>query len=359
MKRLAVSVLFVVFSLLVTACGTKEPYTKTAVLMDTVVTLQAEDGEREQAVDESLAYLKKIDALASQHEGSDLDALRQAAGSGAWVTVSPEVFEMLQLSKEWSEKTGGAFDVTLGPVIKLWGIGSDHAAVPDAAALAEARRLVGWQKLELDASTTSARLLEPGMRVHLGAIAKGYALDGLRAIFQKHGVKNGLVSLGGSSIYAIGKNPKGKPWRIGIRHPRSDDAQAYLAVAPLTDAALSSSGDYERYFEENGKRYHHIFDPPTGYPADTGACGVTVIVSGENEHAGVLTDILTTALFVMGEADGRAFLATSGIDASALWITQDAQDADTFHFCTATSGDAPEMQSFLTDVAQNVAWEAP
>lgn len=351
MKRLFEALALVMLTALTIACGHPDPLTKTAVVMDTVVTLEAEDGEREQAVEEGMAYLQRIDALASQNEGSDLEALRLAAGNGAWVEISPEVFEMLEISEEWAEKTNGAFDVTVGPVVWLWGIGTEYAKVPSDEELAEARSHVGWQKLELDKQTTSARLTEPGMRLHLGAIAKGYAIDGLRAIFEKHHVKNALVSLGGSSIYAFGENPKGKPWRIGIRHPRSEDAKEYLAVAPLSDAALSSSGDYERYFEQDGVRYHHIFNPAIGRPATSGVLGVTVIARGD--HAGTLTDILTTTLFVMGEEKGKAFLETSGIDASALWISQ---QGNAFHFGTATSGNAPAMRDTLTDVAQSVAW---
>ena len=351
MKRLFEALALVMLTALTIACGHPDPLTKTAVVMDTVVTLEAVDGEREQAVEEGMAYLQRIDALASQNEGSDLEALRLAAGNGAWVEISPEVFEMLEISEEWAEKTNGAFDVTVGPVVWLWGIGTEYAKVPSDEELAEARSHVGWQKLELDKSTTSARLTEPGMRLHLGAIAKGYAIDGLRAIFQKHHVKNALVSLGGSSIYAFGESPKGKPWRIGIRHPRSEDAKEYLAVAPLSDAALSSSGDYERYFEQDGVRYHHIFNPAIGRPATSGVLGVTVIARGD--HAGTLTDILTTTLFVMGEEKGKAFLETSGIDASALWISQ---QGNAFHFGTATSGNAPAMRDTLTDVAQSVAW---
>ena len=350
MKRLFEALALVMLTALTIACGHPDPLTKTAVVMDTVVTLEAVDGEREQAVEEGMAYLQRIDALASQNEGSDLEALRLAAGNGAWVEISPEVFEMLEISEEWAEKTNGAFDVTVGPVVWLWGIGTEYAKVPSDEELAEARSHVGWQKLELDKSTTSARLTEPGMRLHLGAIAKGYAIDGLRAIFQKHHVKNALVSLGGSSIYAFGESPKGKPWRIGIRHPRSEDAKEYLAVAPLSDAALSSSGDYERYFEQDGVRYHHIFNPAIGRPATSGVLGVTVIARGD--HAGTLTDILTTTLFVMGEEKGKAFLETSGIDASALWISQ---QGNAFHFGTATSGNAPAMRDTLTDVAQSVA----
>ncbi|MCI6099647.1 MAG: FAD:protein FMN transferase [Selenomonas sp.] len=351
MKRLFSILLLLICTLSLSACG-REPYTKTAVVMDTVVELQADDGEQEQAVEEGMAYLKKLDALASQNEGSDLEALRQAAGTGEWVQVSPEIYEMLAFSKTWSEKTNGAFDITTGPLIQLWGIGTESERVPSDAEIAEARSHVGWQKLELREEDHSARLLDPGMRVHLGAVAKGYAIDGLRKIYEKHGVKNGLVSLGGSSIYALGENPKGKKWRIGIRHPRADDPKTYLGVAPLGDAALSSSGDYERYFEQDGQRYHHIFNPATGRPAATGLEGVTVVARGE--HAGELSDILTTALFVLGEEKGKALIESCGEDVTALFVRQ---DGETFCLGTAKSGELPNLKGILEDVDDSVAWE--
>ena len=351
MKRLFSILLLLICTLSLSACG-REPYTKTAVVMDTVVELQADDGEQEQAVEEGIAYLKKLDALASQKDGSDLTALRLAAGTGEWVQVSPEIYEMLAFSKGWSEKTNGAFDITTGPLIKLWGIGTESERVPSDAEIAEARSHVGWQKLELRAEDHSARLTEAGMRVHLGAVAKGYAIDGLRKIYEKHGVKNGLVSLGGSSIYALGSNPKGKKWRIGIRHPRADDPKTYLGVAPLGDAALSSSGDYERYFEQDGQRYHHIFNPATGRPAATGLEGVTVVARGE--HAGELSDLLTTALFVLGEEKGKALIESCGEDVTALFVRQ---DGETFCLGTAKSGELPNLKGILEDVDDSVAWE--
>lgn len=352
MKRLFSILLLLICTLSLSACG-REPYTKTAVVMDTVVELQADDGEQEQAVEEGIAYLKKLDALASQKDGSDLTALRLAAGTGEWVQVSPEIYEMLAFSKGWSEKTNGAFDITTGPLIKLWGIGTESERVPSDAEIAEARSHVGWQKLELRAEDHSARLTEAGMRVHLGAVAKGYAIDGLRKIYEKHGVKNGLVSLGGSSIYALGSNPKGKKWRIGIRHPRADDPKTYLGVAPLGDAALSSSGDYERYFEQDGQRYHHILDPRTGAPASSGLYGITVILRGD--HAGMMSDLLTTALFVLGEEKGRALLKAAGLPATVLFISPDTTAA----YCLgeALPAGGASLQCILQKQAAGVRWE--
>ena len=139
--------------------------------------------------------------------------------------------------------------------------------MPAAEELAVAKAKVGWQRLELDPETKSARLREPGMCLDLGGIAKGFAVDEIRKIYARHGIKDGLINLGASSLYAVGKNPKGERWRVGIRHPRSADPDVRLAVIPLTDQALSTSGDYERFFEQDGVRYHHILDPRTGAPA--------------------------------------------------------------------------------------------
>ena len=145
-----------------------------------------------------------------------------------------------------------------------------------------------------------------GMAIHLGGIGKGYALDEMRRIFERHGIRDGLISMGTSSIYAMGKNGEGRAWRIGVRHPRKEDA--VLAVIPLSGEALSTSGDYERYFEEGGRRYSHIMDPRTGRSAEQGIAEVTVVVDGALEDCGMRSDILSTAIFVLGAQAGRSFM---------------------------------------------------
>ena len=169
------------------------------------------------------------------------------------------------------------------------------------------------------------------MGVDAGGIAKGMAADEVRKIYRKHGIKNGLINLGGSSLYALGVNNEDKPWRIGLRHPRKDDAKEKIAVLPLTDEALSTSGDYERFFETDGQRYHHIIDPRLGRPAPSGLMSVTITAADKLEDAGMLTDLLTTTVFVLGPEQGTRFLRTlpAGISGALvdkryqLWTTHD------------------------------------
>lgn len=296
-------------AILLTGCGQEKTTTQSELVMDTVATLTATGAESGQAVTEGLERLKEIDAAASPSaSGSDLQKLADAAGTGEWISLHPEVFHMLEVSQEYSRKTAGAWDVTAGSLVQLWGIGTDKARVPSAAEIAAAKEKTGWQKLELQPETQSARLKEAGMRIDLGGIAKGFALDEVRRIYEKHGIKNGLINLGASSLYAMGRNEKGTEWRVGIRDPRSGEKDATLAVARISDQALSTSGDYARYFEQDGVRYPHILDPRTGSPARAGVRSDTIVVDGSISDAGMLSDLLTTAVFVLGAADGKAFL---------------------------------------------------
>ncbi|WP_051650457.1 FAD:protein FMN transferase [Selenomonas sp. AB3002] len=289
---------------------------KSEIVMDTVAQLTAEGTEAEAAVQESFVRLQELEGILSNYEeGSDAARLRDSAGSGAWVKVSPEMYHLLEISQRYSQLTDGAWDITAAPLVKLWGIGTDKARVPEPSEIEQARGKVDWHKLELD-GRDSARLLVPGMELDMGGIAKGYALDEVRKIYAKHGIEKGLINLGTSSIYGLGMNKEGQPWRIGLRHPRRDDPKEYLKVEELSDEALSTSGDYERYFEEDGVRYHHIIDPRTGYPAWCGRevpagerpVSIAVIIEGRDEDCGVKSDLLTTALFVLGKEKGAELL---------------------------------------------------
>ncbi len=308
MKKKAGLFFFVLVVFLCTACGQEKFYEHSAVVMDTVVTLSASGPEAQAAVDESFQRLAELENMASSTiETSDVAKLRTAAGTG-YVQVHPEIYHMLEVSQEYSRLSGGAWDVTLGPLIDLWGIGTDHARLPEPEEITAARKLTGWQHLKLRAEDQSAMLEMPGMSVDFGGIAKGMAIDEVRKIYAAHHIQNGLINMGASSIYGMGKNKENKSWNIGIKHPRNDDPDTYLGVVSLSDTVLSTSGDYERYFVIDGKRYHHIFDPQTGYPAQNGAMSDTVIIDGSMMDSGMLSDLLTTAVFVLGPEKGKAFL---------------------------------------------------
>ena len=146
------------------------------------------------------------------------------------------------------------------------------------------------------------------MSLDLGGIAKGFAVDEVRKIYEKHHIENGLINLGASSMYVLGTNQKGKPWRIGIKHPRKDEKDVYLGVVSVSNKSISTSGDYERFFVQDGVRYHHIFDPKTGRPARSGVIGDSVLVDASVEHGGMLSDMITTIIFVLGPERGLEFL---------------------------------------------------
>ena len=284
--------------------GAEKEYTKNTLLMDTVITLRASGKNAKAAVDESIDRLKELDKMASAtYPDSDIAKINLAAGDTA-VTVHPEIVKMVQTSIQFSKLTEGSFDITVGPLINLWGIGTDKQCVPKDADIKEKLAFVGYDRIELDEKAGTIRLKDKGMAIDLGAVAKGYATDEVLAIYQKHQIKDGLISLGSSTVYALGKNKSGDAWTIGIVNPRDENSDNYLGIIRLSNEAISTSGDYERYFIQDGKRYHHILDPKTGYPADSGVMSTTLIVSDKTKDKGMISDILSTAVFILGKDKG-------------------------------------------------------
>ena len=283
---------------------TDKEYTKNTLLMDTVITLRASGKNAQAAVDESIDRLKEIDKMASAtNPDSDITKINQAAGDKA-VAVHPEIVKMVQTSIQFSKLTDGSFDITVGPLINLWGIGTDKQGVPSDTDIKQKLTFVDYHKIELDEKANTVGLKDKGMAIDLGAVAKGFATDEVLAIYEKHQIKNGLISLGSSTVYALGKNKSGAAWTIGIVNPRDENSDNYLGVLHLSNEAISTSGDYERYFIKDGKRYHHILDPKTGYPADTGVMSTTLIVNDKVKDKGMVSDILSTAVFILGKDKG-------------------------------------------------------
>lgn len=278
--------------------------------MDTTVSLRASGDNAKAAVDESFTRIAELDKLASsQNPESDVSRINVAAGKD-YVQVDPAIYEMISYSKEYSAKSGGEWDITVGVMTKLWDIGNADQHVPAPEEIAAKLPLVGYKDILLRPEDHSVMLAKPGMVIDLGGIAKGYTVDEVRKIYEKYHIENGLINMGSSSMYAVGKNAKGQPWNIGIKHPRSDQKDNYLGIVSISNQALSTSGDYERFFIQDGKRYHHIFDPRTGYPADSGVMSDTIIIDPSVEHAGMLSDMLTTIVFVLGPQKGMALVNT-------------------------------------------------
>lgn len=304
-------------------------FDRSGVAMDTTISLRATGKEAKEAVDESFQRIEQLDKLASaQDPSSDVSKINAAAGK-AYVQVDPAVYEMIDFAKTYSEKTQGEWDISVGIMTNLWQIGNEGQHVPSAEEIQAALQLVNYKDILLRPEDHSVMLAKSGMVIDLGGVAKGYAVDEIRKIYEKHHIESGLINMGSSSMYALGKNSKGKAWNIGMKHPRSDKKDEYLGIIAIENQSLSTSGDYERYFIQDGVRYCHIFDPRTGRPADSGVMSDSIVINNDVEHAGMLSDILTTVVFVLGPQKGLEFInGIPGIECEitgtdgAIYMTQ-------------------------------------
>jgi thiamine biosynthesis lipoprotein len=264
------------------------------------VTLPLED---QAGVSAARHALDEIDRLEEQltifRESSEVSRINREAAK-APVRVERSLFSLLLLCRELCRGTGGAFDVTSGPLSRCWGFLRRQGRIPDLNEIEEAKALVGADKLLFDCESRSIRFARPGVEINLGSVGKGYALDRVAVTMRKR-VRAALLSAGSSSVLAIGGGDNG--WPAGVRHPINKERR--LAVAQLRDAALSTSGGEEQFFEYGGKRYGHIIDPRAGWPADRVA-SVTVIASSPAGGAAV-TDALATAFYVGGPELAEAY----------------------------------------------------
>jgi FAD:protein FMN transferase len=227
-----------------------------------VVELWAGDAAAgKRAVDAVLAEMRRIDAAMSTYKPDSEVSQINARAARDPVEVSEELFELLQTALEFSRITEGAFDITYASVGFMYDF-QKHVK-PSEADIELALRAVNYRHVVLDADTRTVRFSQTGVRIDLGGIGKGYALDRGIAILRSMGIEHALVAAGGDSRIIGGR--LGKPWIVGIRHP--DDKDKIIATIPVVDAAMSTSGDYERFFDEDGRRYHHILDPRTGRSA--------------------------------------------------------------------------------------------
>lgn len=301
--------------LALTGCGSTRLYTENRdfFAMDTYMSVDVSSEKSESAAEDMAIKIEQrvnaLDAALSRtQQAGDLYKLNHADGQPT--EVSEDTYTALEKALEYAEMTNGTFDPTMAPLTDLWGIGTEHQQVPAQSDIDAALQTVGTQHVHVSGDSVQ---LDGGSRIDLGGIAKGYAAD-LCADILKSADADGLLVLGGN-IYAVGTN-EGKDWNIGIADP--DDSADTIAAVAVHDLSVVTSGDYERYFEQDGVRYHHIFDPKTGYPAASGLRSVTVI-----DENSTRADALTTALFVMGADKGRAYCEENGI--AAVFVTADKQ----------------------------------
>ena len=290
----------------------EEKLTRTEYLLDTVVTLTLY-GAKEADLDAAFSEIRRLQGLLDAYApDSDLGRLQAAAGQH-FVALSEETMALLSFAKELHQRTAGYLDVTVGPLIDLWDI-RNGGHYPTAEELSDALGLLGMDYLILDEVNGTACLAKPGMRLDLGALAKGYIADRVKALLLDRGVKSGIIDLG-RNLLLIGEKPGGKAFKLGIQSPES--AGELLRVLSLRDRSLVTSGTYERYFDYGGRRYHHVLDPFTGFPADRGLSAVTVL-----SDSSLWGDALSTACLLLGVDDGLALIDAIP-EAEALFVLTD------------------------------------
>ncbi|MCR4904172.1 MAG: FAD:protein FMN transferase [Butyrivibrio sp.] len=291
---------------------------KTGFAFDTVIVITLYGTDDESILDgcmELADYYNRL--LSATLEGSDIWNINHAEGKDT--TVNEETYLLLQTALSYASKSEGAFNPALGTVIDLWDFNSESACVPSDEDLAKALEHIDYNNILLKADNI-VQLLDPELKVNLGAIAKGYIADRMKDYLTSMDVSSAIINLGGN-VYALGEKPDGSKYTVGIQKPFDDTGSAITSVS-ISNQSIVTSGTYERYFEQDGVLYHHILDPDTGYPADNGLLSVTIL-----SKESVDGDALSTTCFVLGLDEGLSLIESTS-DTEALFITEDYE----FHY---------------------------
>ncbi len=293
-----------------------QPLSQTAFQFDTVITVTIYDSVESSVLEDCMEYASHYELLFSRtNPASELYQLNHGTlpKSGAGQLVSDETAQLISLALDYCELSDGAFDITMAPVIDLWDFHTDTPTIPTDEMIAEALSHVDYRKVHVNGNCVSFD--EPGMMLDLGAIAKGYIADRLLDYLTERRVHNALINLGGN-VLCMGEKPDASPYRIGIQKPFAPQGDS-LTTLTLQDESLVSSGTYERYFEKDGKRYHHILSSTDGYPCDNGLSGVTILTPSSAS-----ADALSTTCFLLGKEKGLALIESLD-DTEALFVSED------------------------------------
>ncbi len=281
-----------------------------AFYLDTVLTLSA-DGVEQSELADILSHCAEYEAILSKTiEGSDVWRINHANGEPT--KVSKHTIAVLNVAQDISARSQGAFDVTIAPASALWDFKSEQPTLPDEQALSDAAALVDYTKLVIEGDMVT---LPAGMMIDLGGIAKGYIADEIAALCKSRGIISGLLNFGGN-VVTLGVKPDGKPWNVGLQDP-DEPTGAYMAAVAVENSSVVTSGIYERGFDLNGVRYHHLLLPSTGWPVQNELASVTILTKSS-----MLADALSTSCFVLGEEAGKEFLKQFP-DTEAIFIHRD------------------------------------
>lgn len=310
--------------ILLSGCGRKEistgdNYKDTDFAMGTVINQNIYGTNGEALSEKVLDVITSLENVISWRiDGTEVNNINKTAGQGGIVSNNEKLPRWMEQCQEVYEKSGGLLDITVGPAARLWDIGGDHPRIPSKKELSEALQKIDGSKVTVDGQEIVLNI--EGGQLDLGAVGKGIACDEIAEYLLAENLEvNGTFSVGGS-VLIYGTKPDGNPWKIGIQDPRGEEG-TYMGMVEISQKEkectyVSTSGDYEKYFEENGVRYHHILDPRTGAPANSDLISVTIV-----SDSGFLSDALSTACFVAGKEAGIELAEAFG--AEILVIDQD------------------------------------
>lgn len=303
MKKIMLLVLCTALIIPQTGCGSEEQVSENQFLLDTICTITVggmKEKDAKAVIAEAFETCRYYESKMSKTvEGSDIYRLNHAQGRA--VTVDPETLEVIKKGIQYGKLSGGRFDITIGAVSELWDFSGENPRVPDEKQLKEAVKTVDYRQIHIEGNKVAMK--NPKAQIDLGGIAKGYIADKLAARMKEQGAEQAIISLGGN-VAVIGEKAEDTPWNIGIERPYSDRTQI-LGTVKLKDETITTSGVYERCFKEDGKLYHHVLDPKTGYPVETQLDAVTV-KGREGQSADC--DAMGTICLILGEEKGRQAL---------------------------------------------------
>ena len=290
-----------------------EPQSQSELMLGTVCRITIYDNPTHEAFADSFARIADIEARMSLHlDTSEIAAVNASAGKGP-VQVSEDTFRVVERSLEAAALSGGAFDPTVGPLVTAWDIGGDNPRKPPQSEIDRLLPLIGYDRVVLNEEQLTIELLDAGMMLDLGGIAKGYAADEAAKVLLSHGVQKAIINLGGN-VLTMGTRVDDTPWRIGIQNP-DEERGGHVMIVGLEEKALVTSGPYERFLELDGVVYHHILDTKTGYPVLTEITSASIITSES-----FMADALSTAIYSLGLEKGKAMIeAMEGVEAVFMY----------------------------------------
>ncbi|RHW63819.1 FAD:protein FMN transferase [Clostridium botulinum] len=316
-KYVTILLLCICLPLVFVGCNSKseEPVSRETYLMGTIINIKAYGKNADKAVQSSVDKISDIENKMSLNiSTSEVNKINKNAGI-APVKVSKNTFDVVKASLIYSEKSKGFFDITVEPLVSLWGIGTDKARIPSKDEISNALKLINYKDVIINEKESTVMLKRKGQAIDLGAIAKGYTADELKKVLLNYNVSSAFLSLGGN-VYVLGNKPDKTPWKIGVQNPLEPRGD-YLGIVSVSDKSVVTSGNYERFFERNGKRYHHIFDTKTGYPAEKGLISVSII-----SDKSIDGDALSTSVYTLGLDEGKKLIESlKGVE--AIFVTND------------------------------------